>query len=103
MLHADFCTRFIPSGGAVLDVGAGRGSFAVAMAEKGIIVSGVEMNPSYIQEAQARALAAKVSIDLRHGRAEQLPYSNNTFDFINCAEVAEDVEGPVAICREMQR
>lgn len=103
MGHADFCSQYIPPGGSVLDVGSGRGNFCLEMARRGFQVSGVEINPAYIREAQMKAHQAGMALDIREGRAEQLPYSDNAFDFANCAEVTEHVDDPEKVCREIFR
>lgn len=103
MTHEDFCAQHLPRGGAVLDVGAGRGRFMVAMAKCGFRASGVEINPAYRREAETAAIRAGVSINVRAARAEALPFPDASFDFVNCAEVTEHVDDPQALCREISR
>lgn len=103
MVHADFCAKYAPKGGSVLDVGSGRGSYAVEMAKRGFQVCGIEINPSYNIEARGKASAANFVIDIKDGRAEHLPYPDNSFDFVNCAEVTEHVDEPRQVCQEIFR
>lgn len=103
MLHADYCAQFIPPGGSLLDVGAGSSRFAAEMAQRGFKVSGIEINPAYIIQAEALAKTLGVTVDLNQGNAEQLPYENSSFDFSNCAEVTEHVENPLKVCQEIYR
>ncbi len=73
--------------GRALDVGSGKGSKAVYMAGHGWQVTGVEMVPRALHEAQRRAAAAGVQVDFRLGdvtRLEQLgltPGYSLVFDF----------------------
>lgn len=101
MKHLEFCAQFVPVGGRVLDVGSGRGDLVVAMAKLGFNVSGIEINPEYVAETKAKALAAGVSVSVAVGEAEALGFAENSFDFLNCSEVTEHVVDPEKICREM--
>ncbi|OGH64476.1 MAG: hypothetical protein A2821_03070 [Candidatus Magasanikbacteria bacterium RIFCSPHIGHO2_01_FULL_41_23] len=103
MTHAEFCARYIPVQGRVLDVGSGRGNFVVAMAQLGFVVSGIEINPEYVAESQNKAVTASVSVSLVTGQAEELPYVDNFFDFANCAEVTEHTNNPEKICQGIYR
>lgn len=103
MTHANFCQQFIPARGKVLDVGAGKGNFCVDMALADFATFGIEINPAYVQQTQARVAEAGVSVDVLLGQAEQLPYQDNFFDFANCAEVTEHTENPTRICEEIYR
>lgn len=102
-MHADYCKQFIPEGGLVLDVGSGRGEFLCAMAGQGFRAFGVETNPAYIAETEARAKFEGISIKVVRGRGENLPFPDDQFDFVNCAEVSEHVDDPVAMCHEIAR
>ncbi len=103
MKHSDFCAQFIPNGGRVLDVGSGRGKLVIELAARQYQVSGIEISPEYVAESKQKAAEAGLEIALTQGVAEQLPYPDNYFDFLNCAEVTEHVVDPVAICQEMHR
>ncbi len=91
MSHADYCSKFIPRAGSVLDIGAGRGKFLAEMEKLGFKVYGVETNPEYIGGLVLKA------------RAEELPFPEKYFDFVNCAEVSEHVDDPVKMLQEIFR
>ncbi|MDP3935235.1 MAG: class I SAM-dependent methyltransferase [Candidatus Giovannonibacteria bacterium] len=91
MSHADYCSKFIPRGGSVLDIGAGRGKFLAEMEKLGFKIYGVETNPEYIGGPVIKALA------------EELPFPEKYFDFVNCAEVSEHVDDPVKMLKEIFR
>lgn len=91
MSHAEFCKQFIPAGGSVLDIGAGRGKFVAEMEKFGFKVYGVETNPEYIGGP------------ILNARAEELPFPNNYFDFVNCAEVSEHADNPIKMLKEIFR
>ncbi len=103
MNHVDYCQQFVGPGSAILDVGSGKGKFVCAMAEQGCEVFGIELSDDYIQRAQALAREKNVSITLQSSRAESLPFPAAYFDFVNCAEVTEHVDDPIAVCQEIYR
>lgn len=63
-----------PGPGALLDVGCGGGSHAVAFARLGWTVTGVGVAEDQLRLARARG------IDARLGRAEELPFADASFD-----------------------
>lgn len=87
----------------MLDVGSGRGKFLCAMAKLGFRSFGVEINPGYIEEAQKLAITEGVLINIKQGNAENLPFPDNHFDFVNCGEVTEHVNNPEQVCKEIFR
>jgi len=54
-----------PAGGAVLELGAGSGRIAFALAERGLSVTGVDLAPPMLARAQARQAAAPAEIAAR--------------------------------------
>lgn len=103
MTHADYCSKFVPHGGNVLDIGSGRGRFLCDMSSKGFKAFGVETNPSYIIESKKNAAEKNLEIFVSEGQAEKLPFADGSFDFINSAEVTEHVESPKKVCEEIFR
>lgn len=103
MKHVDSLFQFLPSNGVILDVGSGRGKFLCEMAGLGFKAFGVEVNPDYIVETENRAKEGGVAVNVQRSSAEALPFSDNYFDFINCAEVTEHVENPQKVCQEICR
>lgn len=105
MSHLDHLLRAIPdlASRSILDVGAGRGGFLIEVAKRGLHGEGVEYSTRYITYAQERARQEGVSIRIQHGVGEALPYPNDSFSFINLAEVLEHVREPQKVLSEVQR
>jgi SAM-dependent methyltransferase len=69
-------------GQRVLDVGTGSGAVAIAAAEIGGLVVGVDITDAWFGEARRRAEEAGVEIDLRTGDAEELPMDDGSYDVV---------------------
>jgi SAM-dependent methyltransferase len=57
---------------SALDVGCGTGDTSIYLAQHGWQVTGVDFVPKAIKKARAKAAAAGVSVDFRHGDATRL-------------------------------
>ena len=105
MTHLNSLERYVGSLGSkvILDIGVGRGDFLLECAQKGYIISGVEINPEKVATIHSRAKQLGVSIDVQQGTAERLPFQDSFFDFVNASELIEHVEEPMAVLQEMRR
>lgn len=68
-------------GSKVLDVACGTGNLAVIAAQRGCVVSGIDIAANLLAQARARAAAAKLSIHFEEGDAEALLFPEDSFDF----------------------
>jgi SAM-dependent methyltransferase len=67
-------------GEAVLDVACGTGNLAIPAARAGARVSGIDIAPNLIAQAQLEARGAGCAIEFEVGDAEALPYADDRFD-----------------------
>jgi ubiquinone/menaquinone biosynthesis C-methylase UbiE len=75
----------IQPGDAVLDVGCGTGTLAIAAARRaGPLgrVSGLDASPEMVARAGHKAARAGVSVDLHIGSAAALPFDDHQFDAV---------------------
>ena len=87
----------------ILDLGSGRGGVLVEATKEGFSIEGLEYSARYIELAEAKAKERGVVIKQRQGKGEALPYDNQSFGFVNMAEVIEHVEEPEAVMKEVYR
>jgi SAM-dependent methyltransferase len=72
--------RPLARGSRVLDAGCGAGTNAIWLARRGARVVGVDVSPTALAVAQARARRAGVSIDFRQGSATEIPCERASVD-----------------------
>ncbi len=83
-----------PTGGSVLDFGAGDGVFAAKFADAGVPVQCVEPDPEL--RAGLAGVAQKTYADLR-----DIP--SQTYDFAFTINVLEHIADPASVCSELWR
>ena len=96
------------AGDHVLDVPCGDGVYTVLLAENagpaGCVV-GVDLSESYLALARARADQAAVAARTRFQAADiaALPFDDDTFDLIWCAQSMYSLPDPLSALREFRR
>lgn len=85
----------------ILDVGCGAGFLTNPLSLLGYRVTGLDASADSLKMAGARDESRQVDYCL--GRAEELPYSNESFDVITCMDFLEHVEDPQTVIRECAR
>lgn len=72
----------IRSGERVLDVACGTGVVAITAARAGARVTGIDLTPELLHRARENARISEVEIDWNEGDAENLPFSDASFDVV---------------------
>jgi SAM-dependent methyltransferase len=79
----DFVTRLnLHAGERVLDVACGTGNLTIPAARKGALVTGMDIAPNLVAQAQAWAQAEGLPVIVDEGNAEQMPYADASFDTV---------------------
>jgi ubiquinone/menaquinone biosynthesis C-methylase UbiE len=84
---------------SVLDVGVGSGLFAEAFSQRGLKVSGVDINPQMILAAREFVPQA----EFREAPAETLPYPDASFDLVFMGLLLHESDEPLKVLQEAQR
>lgn len=85
--------------GRFLDVGAGRGEVLIEACKRGINAQGIELNSTKVGWIRER-----IPTDcIVEGSAEQMPYPDMSFDFLNMCELIEHVVNPKKVLCEAHR
>jgi len=92
------------SGCDVLEVAPGPGFFAVELARLGDFwITGLDVSRTFVEIAAENARSAGVKVDFRLGSASQMPFADNSFDFIYCSAAFKNFSQPVKALDEMHR
>lgn len=70
----------VQSGETLLDVACGTGNLAIPAAERGAIVTGIDITPKLVEICRAEATQKGLDIDIREGDAEALDFADDSFD-----------------------
>lgn len=80
---AEFIARLnLQPAARVLDVACGTGNLAIPAARTGAQVTGIDIAPNLVEQAQAWAHAEGLTISVEEGNAEQMPYPDASFDVV---------------------
>jgi SAM-dependent methyltransferase len=89
----------------LLDVGCGTGVLLAraAYAEPSAVLIGIDEDEEYIEMARTRVLNAPGIVEINHGRAQGLPFTDGYFDVVTCnfllsTLAAEDRAAVLAEC-----
>ncbi len=94
----------LPVGGRVLEVAPGPGYLSIDLARSGKYqVTGLDISRTFVEIAQTHARQANVPVDFRLGNASDMPFADNTFDFIICTAAFKNFTRPVQAIAQMQR
>jgi 2-polyprenyl-6-hydroxyphenyl methylase/3-demethylubiquinone-9 3-methyltransferase len=105
-LRANYIDQHSPvAGKRLVDVGCGGGILAESMAQRGAIVTGIDMGEAPLSVAKLHQLESGVEVNYLQSTAEQLAAEEaGNFDIVCCLEMLEHVPDPasvVAACAEL--
>jgi SAM-dependent methyltransferase len=70
------------AGDKLLDIAAGTGNLSIPAAQRGAIVTGLDITPELLEVARARAQEAGVEVEFIEGDAEELPFADDSFPLV---------------------
>lgn len=87
-------------GQSLLDVGCGTGHNLAFFKELGLEVAGIDASKSMLDIASSKFGA---EVGLYHGRAEELPFDNNSFDIVTLITLLEFAPDSARVLEEAAR
>jgi 2-polyprenyl-6-hydroxyphenyl methylase / 3-demethylubiquinone-9 3-methyltransferase len=105
-LRANFIDERSPvAAKKLVDVGCGGGILAESMAQRGAIVTGIDMGEAPLTVARIHQLESEVEVDYRQSTAEELAaVERENYDIVCCLEMLEHVPDPgsvIAACADL--
>ena len=97
--------KSLPFNGKILDVGTGKGRFAVALAKRGYSFTSVDISEEEQRYAKLNIeyFALQKQIDFQISNAEQLSFKNQSFDTIFSINVVHHLSSPYKVMDEIAR
>jgi ubiquinone/menaquinone biosynthesis C-methylase UbiE len=94
----------IPAGSRVLEIAPGPGYFAIELARLGDYqITGLDISKSFVEIAQKNAAEAGVKAEFRQGNASDMPFADESFDFMFCQAAFKNFSQPIQSVAEMHR
>lgn len=92
-------------GGRLLEVGCGRGGFAIWLAKNApqFSIVALDFSGAAIAIAKESAAAQQVNVEFVQGNAEALQFADGTFDVVISCECMEHVPHPPVMAQEIAR
>lgn len=89
-MAAALARRGVGPGASLLDAGCGTGRYAVELARRGFVVTGIDRSPELLVEARRRPVEADTCVRFESGDLLALP-TGRGFDAIVCRGVLNDL------------
>jgi ubiquinone/menaquinone biosynthesis C-methylase UbiE len=101
---ADQVKANLADGSKVLEVASGPGYLSVELAKLGNYkIVGLDISNTNVEIAQKNARETGVVIEFRQGDAGNMPFNDESFDFIICTAAFKNFTQPVKVLDEMFR
>jgi SAM-dependent methyltransferase len=96
--------RYLPEGPLhILDVGTGTGYFAILLARAGHVLTGVDLTPAMLAEAEETAVGLGLAIDFRRMDAQETEFPDGSFDALVTRNLSWTLPDPEKAYREWYR
>lgn len=94
----------VNKGDYVLEVAPGPGYLSIELAKLGEYkVTGLDISKTFVEIAQTNALEAGANVEFKEGDASNMPFDNESFDFIICTAAFKNFTKPIKALNEMYR
>lgn len=101
---AQLVAEHLAEGASVLEAASGPGYLAIELAKLDRYrVTGLDISAKFVEIAQANAQAEGVAVDFRLGNAAEMPFDEESFDFVVCRAAFKNFAQPVHALDEMYR
>jgi 2-polyprenyl-3-methyl-5-hydroxy-6-metoxy-1,4-benzoquinol methylase len=97
--------KSLPISGKILEIGTGKGYFALALAKRGFNFTSIDVSEEEqkIARLNVQYYGLEKQVAFRIEDAQNLSFSNQSFDVIFSINVLHHLEKPMAVLKEMAR
>lgn len=102
--YAKDSAAMIAEGACVLEVGPGPGYLAIELAKLGRYrITGLDISRDFVAIARRNAERDGVDVDFREGSVAEIPFADETVDFVICTAAFKNFREPEKALAEMHR
>jgi ubiquinone/menaquinone biosynthesis C-methylase UbiE len=102
--YAKEVAKYIQDGCSVLEVAPGPGYLAIELAKLGKFkIIGLDISKDFVEIARRNAKEAGVEVEFRQGSVADIPFPDNTLDFIICTAAFKNFKEPFKALSQMYR
>src|SRR4029079_6128898 len=102
--YAEEAAKHIQDGCSVLEVAPGPGYLAIELAKLGEFkITGLDISKDFVEIAKRNAREAGVEVEFRQGSVGDVPFPEDTFDFIICTAAFKNFKEPLEALSQMHR
>ena len=102
--YAKEAAKHIHEGCSVLEVAPGPGYLAIELAKLGNYrIVGLDISKDFVEIARRNAKEAGVEVQFQQGNVADIPFPDNTFNFIICTAAFKNFKEPVKALNQMYR
>jgi ubiquinone/menaquinone biosynthesis C-methylase UbiE len=102
--YANQVKRHLTDNAKVLEVAPGPGYFSIELAKMGNFnITGMDISADFVEICKTNATRENVSANFIQGNVSEMPFEDNTFNFIFCSAAFKNFKEPVTALHEMYR
>ncbi len=101
--YTEAALPWLPSSGAVLEIGPGPGLLLAQLAGRYPLAVGLDLSPAMLRQAQHRLRRANLPVRLVRGEATHLPFATDSFDGVATTFTFSAIPDGLDAMREMAR
>ena len=102
--YAKEAAKYIHDGCSVLEVAPGPGYLAIELAKLGNYrIVGLDISKDFVKIARRNAKEAGVEVQFQQGNVADIPFPDNTFNFIICTAAFKNFKEPMKALNQMYR
>jgi ubiquinone/menaquinone biosynthesis C-methylase UbiE len=102
--YAKEVKRHLKDNSDVLEIAPGPGYFSIELAKIGNYnIVGIDISADFVEICKTNAKRENVAVNFLQGNVSQMPFEDDTFDFIFCSAAFKNFKEPIVALYEMYR